>query len=50
MWYNKGVAYPNLQQKGGVLVDLLINFLCSVVAGIISGYICKWLDRRFKGN
>ena len=32
--------------QGGILVNLLI----SVVAGIISQYFCKWLDRWFKGN
>ena len=27
------------------MVELLITFLVSVVAGVVSYYICKWLDR-----
>ncbi len=30
---------------GGVRV-ILGNFLLSIVAGVISYYICKWLDRH----
>ncbi len=28
----------------------IIGFLVSVVAGIASHYICKWLDRHSKGQ
>ena len=27
------------------MVELLITFLVSVVAGVVSHYICKWLDK-----
>nr|DAV52709.1 MAG TPA: SCIMP protein [Caudoviricetes sp.] len=27
------------------MVELLITFLVSVVAGVVSYYICKWLDK-----
>ena len=37
-------------QEGGAPMDLLINVTVSVVAGVISYYLCKWLDKRFKGN
>ncbi len=25
-------------------LDLIISFLVSVAAGVVSSYICKWLD------
>ncbi len=31
-------------------MQLIIGFLVSVVAGIASHYICKWLDRHSKGQ
>ena len=38
---------PNLQQKGGecLMGDIILTFLVSVIAGVVSYYICKWLDR-----
>ena len=27
------------------MTDIILTFLISVVAGIVSYYICKWLDR-----
>ena len=27
------------------MLDLAVAFLISVVAGIVSYYVCKWLDR-----
>ena len=37
----------NLQQKGGecLMGDIILTFLVSVIAGVVSYYICKWLDR-----
>ncbi len=32
------------------MLEILISFLVSVAAGIISYYVCKWLDRRSKGK
>lgn len=39
---------PNLQQKGGdgPVEEILTTFLLSVIASVVSYYICKWLDRR----
>ena len=28
------------------IVDLIISFIISVAAGVVSYYICKWLDRK----
>ena len=38
---------PNLQQKGGESDGRFYhhNFFVSVLAGVVSYYICKWLDR-----
>ena len=27
------------------MADFILTFLVSVVAGVVSYYICKWLDR-----
>lgn len=38
---------PNWQQGGGVSMnDILLSFTVSVKAGIVSYYICKWIDRQ----
>jgi hypothetical protein len=29
-------------------MDVITSFMVSVVAGIVSYYICKWLDRNRK--
>ena len=31
-------------------MDLLITFTLSVEAGVVSYYICKWLDEQFKAG
>ena len=28
------------------LMLTMVSFLLSVVAGVVSNYICKWLDRK----
>lgn len=47
--YNKNAVTPDCQQKGGVAMsdDAICSFFTSVVASIVSYYICKWLDKRF---
>ena len=32
------------------MLAILISFLVSVEAGVVSYYICKWLDRHSKGE
>ena len=31
-------------------MDFLLTFFLSVAAGIVSYYICKWIDRHKKGS
>ena len=31
-------------------MDILTSFVLSVAAGIVSSYICKWLDEQFKAG
>lgn len=31
-------------------MNLLNSFILSVAAGIVSYYICKWLDEQFKAG
>ena len=33
-----------------VMEQILVSFLVSVGAGVVSYYICKWLDRDRKGR
>lgn len=41
---------PNWQQEGGERMSILISLIVSVVAGVISYYICKWLDGKHGDN
>lgn len=43
--YNFGVASP-IPATGKEGVSMIITFIVSVAAGVISHYICKWLDRH----
>lgn len=50
--YNIHVVLP-IPGNGGrcaTMLDLLISFLISVMAGILSYFICKWLDRNDTDN
>ena len=40
------LSLPIWQRKGGYCLEFIISFLVSVAAGVISYYICKWLDRK----
>ncbi len=44
--YNKIVAYPNLQRKGGDYMECIYSFILSILASVVAYYICKWLDRE----
>ena len=37
-------------RKGVNRLDLITSFLVSVMAGVVSYYICKWLDRNDSDN
>lgn len=43
-WYNLNVAIPYTGIERGVTLGLFTSFIVSVVAGVVSYYICKWLD------
>ena len=42
--YNKHAAHLPSPREGGVKMETFGTFLLSVVAGVVSHYICKWLD------
>ena len=44
------LSHPIWQQKGGAFVNSMVSFLVSVGAGIVSYYICKWLDGHDSDN
>ena len=31
-------------------MDVIFSFMLSVAAGIVSYYICKWLDEQFRAG
>jgi uncharacterized membrane protein len=37
-------------QEGGDIMDYIITLILSILAGIISHYICQWLDRKHEGS
>ena len=42
-WYV--VRLPDtLNREGGEFMEYIFSFLISIMAGIVSYYICKWLD------
>lgn len=34
----------NSRQKGSDTLDVVFTFIVSVMAGVVSYYICKWLE------
>ena len=44
------LPYPNCGSRGGKTVEILIDFLVSVMANVIGCVVCKWLDRHDKGR
>ena len=46
------IHYENIPptQEGGEIMSIIIAFLISVAAGVVSYYICKWLDRNNRDN
>ena len=51
IWYNTVAALLQSGNREEVdTLEFVIGFLVSVAAGIISYYVCKWLDRRSKGK
>lgn len=44
MFYNIS-AVDSFQQEGGEYMESVFAFVVSVVAGVVSNYICKWLDK-----
>lgn len=46
MWYNilAGVPPCDLTYERGCAIMDILTFMLSVIAGVVSHYICKWLD------
>lgn len=42
------LPYSKTGTEGGDYMVILISFIVSVGAGVVSHYICKWLDRSRK--
>jgi hypothetical protein len=38
------------QRRGGEHMHILINLLLTIIASIVSYYVCKWLDDQRKGQ
>ena len=50
--YTVPVGLPTsiYKRKGVIPMDILFSFILSVAAGVVSYYICKWLDEQFKAG
>ena len=51
MTYHEDVAavkdsFKKMLANGVYFVDSIVSFFVSVVAGIVTYYICKWLDSK----
>ena len=45
------VIIPSLRwQRGGEKMNIVITIIVSVMADVVSYYICKWLDRNDKDD
>ena len=44
------LPHPFRQRKGGAEMSILISFLVTVLANVVSYYICKWADSNDRGN
>ena len=45
------VVVPNLTSERGLYsLSMIISLLVSIMANVISYYICKWLDRYFNDD
>lgn len=42
----KPASYQAFSERRCVVVANILNFILSVIAGIYSYYICKWLDGK----
>ena len=45
-----GLPTSIYKRKGVIPMDILFSFILSVAAGVVSYYICKWLDGWFSGR
>ena len=51
MCYNNTVVAPILAtERGCDVMDILLSFLVSIIAGIVVYYICKWLVQHCANN
>lgn len=41
---------PIQVSERGNLMELLVSFIIGVMVDVSAYYICKWLDKRHKGN
>ncbi len=36
--------------KEVIPMEQVVSFILSIAAGVVSNYICKWLDEQFKAG
>lgn len=46
MWYDLKAVEPPAERGGGNMVQILTALIISVVANVISHFVCKWLDGK----
>ena len=45
-----GLPTSIYKRKGVIPMDISFSFILSVAAGVVSYYICKWLEEQFKAG
>ena len=45
-----GLPTSIYKRKGVVTMEMVVSFILSVAAGVVSYYICKWLEEQFKAG
>ena len=40
------LSYRYLATGGGVHMEVIVSFIVTVLAGVISHLVCKWLDSK----
>ena len=45
LYYDKYAAEPPAERRCFAM-EVMISFLVSVLAGVVSYYICKWLEEK----
>ena len=46
MWYALKAVEPPAERRWGLMAEMLVMLIISVVANVVSHFICGWLDGK----